>query len=312
LRDELEAAQQARRVGFPVMLKAAGGGGGRGMRVARDARELERGFRTATEEALRAFGNPAIFIERFVERPRHIEFQIVADQHGRVWCLGERECSLQRRHQKVIEEAPSPALDPRRRERLGQQICEAVRATGYATAATFEFLMDEQGELYFMEVNTRIQVEHPVTEAVTGVDLVELQLRTAAGESLDVPEGGRSEVRGHAIECRINAEDPRTFAPWPGLITEYHPPGGAGIRVDSGVFGGWRVPSCYDSLLAKIIAWGADRAQALARMRIALEELVVDGIRTNIPLHRALLLDPDVQAGLISTRTIEELTARGF
>jgi acetyl-CoA carboxylase, biotin carboxylase subunit len=312
LRDGRDAERKANRIGYPVILKAAGGGGGRGMRLVRAASEIGRAFDTATEEALRAFDNPGVYLERFVERPRHIELQMVADSHGGAWSLGERECSLQRRHQKVMEEAPSPVLSEELRRQLGEKLCEAVRATGYTTLGTFEFLMDERGELYFMETNTRIQVEHPVTEAVTGLDLVELQLRAAAGEKLRLPDTRRWRPRGHAIECRINAEDPRTFAPWPGKILEYHPPGGAGVRVDSGVYGGWRVPGHYDSLIAKIIAFGSDRSQAMARMRVALDELIIEGIRTNIPLHQALLRDPDVLAGKMSTRTIEELIRKGF
>jgi len=312
LRDAAEARRRAAEIGYPVMLKAAGGGGGRGMRLVRSSSEIGRAFDTASEEAVRAFDNPGVYLERFIERPRHIELQIVADQHGGAWSLGDRECSLQRRHQKVMEEAPSPVLTDARRAKLGERLCEAVRATGYTTLGTFEFLMDEGGELYFMETNTRIQVEHPVTEAVTGLDLVDLQLRAAAGEKLRLPDTRRWRARGHAIECRINAEDPRTFAPAPGTIREYHPPGGAGIRVDSGVYGGWRVPSHYDSLIAKVIAYGNDRTQALARMRVALEEFIIDGIRTNIPLHKALLRDPDVIAGTTTTRTIEELIRKGI
>jgi acetyl-CoA carboxylase biotin carboxylase subunit len=312
LRDGRDAERKASRIGYPVILKAAGGGGGRGMRLVRAASEIGRAFDTATEEALRAFDNPGVYVERFIERPRHIELQLVADSHGGAWSLGERECSLQRRHQKVMEEAPSTVLSEQQRHDLGEKLCEAVRTTGYTTLGTFEFLMDERGELYFMETNTRIQVEHPVTEAVTGLDLVELQLRAAAGEKLRLPDTRRWRPRGHAVECRINAEDPRTFAPWPGKILEYHPPGGAGVRVDSGVYGGWRVPGHYDSLIAKIIAFGSDRNQAMARMRVALDELIIEGIRTNIPLHQALLRDADVLAGKMSTRTIEELIRKGF
>jgi acetyl-CoA carboxylase, biotin carboxylase subunit len=306
------ALEEAKRIGFPVIIKAAGGGGGRGMRIVRQVEDVESAFYSATTEAERGFSNPDVYLERFVERPKHIEFQVLADMHGGVWTLGERECSLQRRHQKVMEEAPSLAMTDEKRQFIGERIRKAVRDTGYHTVGTLEFLMDESGELYFMEMNTRIQVEHPVTEAVTGVDLVEQQLYAAAGEKVDLPDTRPWRFRGHAIECRVNAEDPRTFAPWPGLITEYHPPGGGGIRVDSGVYGGWRVPSCYDSLIAKVISFGQTRAEAIAKMRVALDELIIGGIRTNIPLHQALLADPDVLKADISTRTIEELVGRGF
>ncbi|MEZ4442527.1 MAG: acetyl-CoA carboxylase biotin carboxylase subunit [Polyangiaceae bacterium] len=306
------AAEEAKRVGLPVIIKASGGGGGRGMRIVRDLSEVPRAFQLATAEAASGFNNPDVYLERFVERPRHIEFQVLADRHGGVWTLGERECSLQRRHQKVIEEAPSPVMTEAKRAEIGERIREAVRATGYHTVGTLEFLMDEHGELFFMEMNTRLQVEHPVTELVTGVDLVEQQLKAAAGEKIDLPDTRPWRFRGHAIECRVNAEDPRSFAPWPGKITEYHPPGGGGIRIDSGVYGGWTVPSCYDSLIAKVISFGSTRAEAIARMRVALDEFIIGGIRTNIPLHQALLADPDIQAGRLSTRTIEELVARGF
>ncbi len=312
LRDAADAVAQATRIGFPVILKASGGGGGRGMRVVREAGEVPRAFETATREAAAGFKNPDIYLERYVEEPRHIELQVLADQHGGVWTLGERECSLQRRHQKVIEESPSPAMDNDKRNALGDVVRRAIRETGYTTLGTLEFLMDERGELYFMEMNTRVQVEHPVTEMVTGIDLVEHQIRVAAGERLTLPDTRPWSFRGHAIECRVNAEDPRTFAPWPGLITEYHPPGGGGVRVDSGVYGGWRVPSHYDALIAKVIAHGATRAEAIAKMRCALDEFIIGGIRTNIPLHQALLRDPEVIAGTMSTRTIERVVARGF
>jgi acetyl-CoA carboxylase biotin carboxylase subunit len=312
LKDGKDATEQAAAIGFPVILKASGGGGGRGMRIVRDVSEVPRAFETASHEAMTGFKNPDVYLERFIEEPRHIEFQILADLHGQVWTLGERECSLQRRHQKVMEESPSPAMDPERRLVMGDVIRRAIAETGYTTLGTLEFLMDERGELYFMEMNTRVQVEHPVTEMVTGVDLVEQQIRAAAGEKLDLPDTRPWSFRGHSIECRINAEDPRTFAPWPGAITEYHPPGGGGVRVDSGVYGGWRVPSNYDALIAKVITHGATRAEAIARMRCALDEFIIGGIRTNLPLHQALLRDPDVIAGRMSTRTIERVVARGF
>jgi acetyl-CoA carboxylase, biotin carboxylase subunit len=312
LRDGRDATEQAKAIGFPVILKASGGGGGRGMRIVRDEAEVARAYETASHEAMTGFKNPDVYLERFIEEPRHIEFQVLADQHGGVWTLGERECSLQRRHQKVMEEAPSPSLSEEARIRLGEVIRRAIHETGYTTLGTLEFLMDERGELYFMEMNTRVQVEHPVTEMVTGVDLVEQQIRVAAGERLTLPDTRPWSFRGHSIECRVNAEDPRTFAPWPGAITEYHPPGGGGVRVDSGVYGGWKVPSCYDALIAKVITHGQTRAEAIAKMRCALDEFIIGGIRTNIPLHQALLRDPDVCAGRMSTRTIERLVAKGF
>ncbi|WP_438020981.1 acetyl-CoA carboxylase biotin carboxylase subunit [Sorangium sp. So ce315] len=312
LKSAADAAEQAERVGYPVILKASGGGGGRGMRIVRHAGEVQRSFEIATQEALTGFKNPDVYLERYVESPRHIEFQVLADQHGGVWTLGERECSLQRRHQKVMEESPSPAMDNEKRARMGDIIRAAILETGYTGLGTLEFLMDERGELYFMEMNTRVQVEHPVTEMVTGVDLVAQQILAAAGERLSLPDTRPWSFRGHAIECRINAEDPRSFVPWPGLITEYHSPGGVGIRVDSGVYGGFRVPSSYDSLVAKVIAHGATRAEAIARLRCALDEFIIGGIRTNIPLHQALLRDPDVIAGNISTHTIERVVSQGF
>ncbi|XXY49821.1 acetyl-CoA carboxylase biotin carboxylase subunit [Sorangium sp. So ce269] len=312
LKSGADAAEQAERVGYPVILKASGGGGGRGMRIVRHAGEVQRSFEIATQEALSGFKNPDVYLERYVEAPRHIEFQVLADQHGGVWTLGERECSLQRRHQKVMEESPSPAMDNEKRARMGDIIRAAILETGYTGLGTLEFLMDERGELYFMEMNTRVQVEHPVTEMVTGVDLVAQQILAAAGERLSLPDTRPWSFRGHAIECRINAEDPRSFVPWPGLITEYHSPGGVGVRVDSGVYGGFRVPSSYDSLVAKVIAHGANRAEAIARLRCALDEFIIGGIRTNIPLHQALLRDPEVIAGNISTHTIERVVSQGF
>jgi acetyl-CoA carboxylase biotin carboxylase subunit len=312
LTDAAHAIAEANRIGFPVIMKASGGGGGRGMRIVREESEVARNFEIASREALAGFKNPDVYLERFIEEPRHIEFQVLADQHGGVWTLGERECSLQRRHQKVIEESPSPVMTEALRSKMGEIIRGAILETGYTTLGTLEFLMDERGELYFMEMNTRVQVEHPVTEMVTGVDLVEQQIRAAAGEKLTLPDTRPWSFRGHAIECRINAEDPRTFAPWPGVITEYHPPGGGGVRVDAGVYGGWRVPAHYDALIAKVITHGPTRADAIARMRAALDELIIGGIRTNKPLHQALLRDPEVLEGRMSTRTIERVVARGF
>jgi acetyl-CoA carboxylase, biotin carboxylase subunit len=312
LKDAADALEKAKAIGFPIIMKASGGGGGRGMRIVRAEAEVARAYETATHEAMTGFKNPDVYLERFVEEPRHIEFQILADHHGSVWTLGERECSLQRRHQKVIEESPSVAMDEEKRSRMGAVIRKAIAETGYTSLGTLEFLMDERGELYFMEMNTRVQVEHPVTEMVTGVDLVEQQIKVAAGEAISLPDTRPWSFRGHAIECRINAEDPRTFAPWPGAITEYHPPGGGGVRVDSGVYGGWRVPSHYDALIAKVITHATTRAEAIAKMRCALDEFIIGGIRTNIPLHQALLRDPEVLEGRMSTRTIERVVARGF
>ena len=305
------AQREARIIGYPVMLKASGGGGGRGMRVVRGDAEMADAFPGAQRESETGFKNPDMYCEKFVERPKHIEFQAFADQHGGVWTLGERECSLQRRHQKVIEEAPSPAMTADKRQEMAEVIRAALRATNYTSLGTLEFLMDEQKNLYFLEMNTRIQVEHPVTEMATGLDLVAMQIRAAAGERIDLPDTRSWSFRGHAIECRINAEDPKTFAPWPGLITEWHPPGGTGVRVDSGVYGGWRVPPDYDSLLAKLIVHAPTRPEAIVRMRRALDEFIVAGIRTNIALHKALLSDQEVIDGTMTTRTVERVTARG-
>jgi len=309
LRDAAHAVSEAERIGFPVILKASGGGGGRGMRIVRTSAEMDGALSSARHEAETGFKNPDVYLEKFVETPKHIEFQVIADKHGGVWTLGERECSLQRRHQKVIEEAPSPAMSAEKRQELGERIRRAVRETGYTSLGTLEFIMDEKQNLYFLEMNTRVQVEHPVTEMVTGLDLVALQIRVAAGEKLELPDTRPWSFRGHAIECRINAEDPVSFAPWPGLITEYYAPGGAGVRVDSGVYGGFRVPSAYDSLLAKLIVHAPTREQALVRMRRALDEFIIGGIRTNIDLHKRLLEDPEVKSGAMTTRTIERLLA---
>ncbi len=302
-----EAIREAKRIGYPVILKASGGGGGRGMRVVRSDAEMPDAFASARREAESGFKNPDVYCEKFVERPRHIEFQAFADNHGNVWTLGERECSLQRRHQKVIEEAPSPAMTPGKRQEMAEVIRKALRETGYTSLGTLEFLMDERQDLYFLEMNTRVQVEHPVTEMVTGLDLVACQIRAAAGEVIDLPDTSPWSFRGHAIECRINAEDPKTFAPWPGLITEWNTPGGAGVRVDSGVYGGWRVPADYDSLLAKLIVHAPTRPEAIIRMRRALDEFIVVGIRTNIDLHKALLADREVTEGTMTTRTVERV-----
>jgi acetyl-CoA carboxylase biotin carboxylase subunit len=310
LRDPAHALAEARRIGYPVIMKASGGGGGRGMRIVRSDEEVESNFVQATREAEAGFKNPDVYLEKFVERPRHIEFQVFADQHGGIWTFGERECSLQRRHQKLVEEAPSPAMSTETRQKMGEVIRRAIKETGYTSLGTLEFIMDEKGELYFLEMNTRVQVEHPVTEMVTGLDLVTLQIRAAAGEKIELPDTRPWSFRGHAIECRVNAEDPVSFAPWPGLITEYSPPGGAGVRVDSGVYGGWKVPADYDSLLAKLIVHAPTRQEALVRMRRALDEFIVAGIRTNIELHKALMNDDEVVRGEMTTRTVERVASR--
>ena len=301
------AESEAKRVGLPVMMKARGGGGGRGMRIVRKLSEVRRAFESCTAEAMASFKNPELYLERFVERPRHIEFQALADDHGQVWTMGERECSLQRRNQKLVEESPSRAMSEKLRSEMGERIRKAIRETGYTSLGTLEFLMDEDKSLYFMEMNTRVQVEHPVTELVTGVDLVVEQLRVAAGEKLELPDTRPWKFRGHALECRIMAEDPETFAPWPGLITEYHPPGGGGVRVDSGIYGGWTVPQHYDSLLAKVIVHVPTREQAIVRMDRALDEFIIGGIRTNIDFHKRLLADPEVREGRMTTRTVERI-----
>ena len=298
------ARREAERVGFPVILKASGGGGGRGMKIVRALGDIENAFYAAQSEAMAGFRNPDVYLERFIEHPRHVEFQVVADQHGNAVCLGERDCSLQRRHQKVLEEAPSPSITPALRDRLAELVTVAVRETGYTSLGTLEFLLDEGGEAYFMEMNTRVQVEHPVTEMVTGLDLVAEQILIAGGARLRV-QAHRVAPRGHSIECRINAEDPVTFAPSPGRVTEYLPPGGLGVRVDSGIYAGWTVPPHYDSLLAKVIVHATDRAGAIARMRRALDEFVIEGIKTNIPLHRRILDHPKFQRGEVSSRFIE-------
>ncbi len=307
LADEHEAVAKAKEIGFPVILKASAGGGGRGMKIVRSDEELVRVFPQAKAEAIAGFKNGDLYLERYVEEPRHIEFQVLCDpDHDIQMVLGERECSIQRRHQKVVEEAPSVAVSDELRMDMARTISRAMKETGYRSAGTLEFLLDERGNLYFMEMNTRIQVEHPVTELVTGIDLVAEQIRVAAGLRPLYPTAPVS-PRGHAIECRINAEDPRTFAPWPGLITEYHPPGGPGVRVDGGIFTGWRVPGDYDSLLVKLLTYGRTRDEAIVRMQRALAETVLDGIRTNIPLHQAIMADPDFRAGRLSTRFLERL-----
>ncbi len=301
-----DAVKKAEALGFPVLLKASGGGGGRGMQVLRSAEEIAASFETARAECLAAFGSDALYFERFLERPRHIEFQILADKHGNVQVLGERECSIQRRHQKVLEEAPSVAISEEQRMDTSATIRRAMTEAGYLSAGTLEFLLDERGELTFLEMNPRIQVEHPVTELIMGVDLVAEQIRIAEGEELKVPDPPLA-PRGHAIECRINAEDPDTFAPWPGIIDELHMAGGTGVRVDSGVYGGGRVPPHYDPLVAKLVVHAPTRAQAIAKMRRALSETIIGGIRTNIPLHQRILEHPAFEQGRVSTRFLDDL-----
>jgi acetyl-CoA carboxylase biotin carboxylase subunit len=312
-RESLTDARAARvladQLGYPVILKAAAGGGGRGMRIVRAGEELEGQLATAGQEASKAFGDGSIYLEKYLVQPRHIEFQVLADGHGRVVHLGERECSIQRRHQKLIEEAPSPALTAELRSAMGEAAVRLSASVGYENAGTIEFLLDEDGRFYFMEMNTRIQVEHPVTEMVSGVDLVKWQIRIASGEPLTLPVG-EFVPNGHAIECRINAEDPERFTPSPGRIDVYHPPGGPGIRVDTHAYEHYRIPPHYDSLVAKLIAWGEDRAEAIARMQRALDFFVVEGIKTTIPLHQRIMVDRDFRAGKLSTRFMERFLAK--
>jgi acetyl-CoA carboxylase biotin carboxylase subunit len=305
--DPKEIVKVARKVGYPVIIKAAGGGGGRGMRVVHTEAALLNAVNMTRSEAQAAFGNPVVYLEKYLENPRHIEFQVLADGHKNAVHLFERDCSLQRRHQKVLEEAPAPELPAKLRDKIGERCVEACRKIGYRGAGTFEFLY-EDGEFYFIEMNTRIQVEHPVTEMITGVDLVQEQIYVASGQKLRVRQKDL-QVRGHAIECRINAEDPYRFTPSPGKITSYHPPGGPGIRVDSHVYQGYSVPPYYDSMVGKLIAYGASREQAIARMKIALSEMVVEGIQTNIPLHRDLLNDTRVLRGGVSIHYLEQKLA---
>ncbi len=307
LADADDAVRKANEIGYPVILKASAGGGGRGMKIVRDAATLRRVFPQAQAEAVAGFKCGDLYLERYVEEPRHIEFQVLCDGEGRAMVLGERECSIQRRHQKLVEEAPSVAVTQELRRDMTVTIERAMRESGYRSAGTLEFLLDERGNLYFMEMNTRIQVEHPVTEIVTGVDLVEEQIRIASGEGISIPPDRELTLTGHALECRINAEDPESFAPWPGLITEYAPAGGAGVRVDGGVYGGWRVPGNYDSLLVKLITFGKSRPQAINRMERALSETLIGGIRTNVPLHMRIVTHPDFRDGRLSTRFLERI-----
>jgi len=304
-----QALQLAREIGFPVILKASSGGGGRGMRLAWDGDELQRSYDTAWNEAERAFGDPTLYLEKYLERPRHIEFQILADSQGRVVHLGERECSIQRRHQKIIEEAPSVALDAELRAEMGKAALATTRAARYENAGTVEFLLAEDGGFYFMEMNTRVQVEHPVTELVTGIDIVKEQLRIAAGEEMSIPKRRQIRPKGHAIEFRINAEHPDTFAPSPGHITELAISGGLGVRMDTHIYAGYTVPPYYDSLVAKLLVHGRDRDEAIIRGRRALEMLHIEGIKTSIPLHLRILDNEEFQAGNIDTHFMERFLA---
>lgn len=308
LTDAAEAKRLARDIGYPVLIKAASGGGGRGMKVVPDEDQMETLMAQAGAEAKAAFGDATVYMEKYLGNPRHIEFQIFGDGNGQAIHLGERDCSLQRRHQKVLEEAPSPVISAEERERMGGIVAKAMADMGYRGAGTIEFLW-EDGQFYFIEMNTRLQVEHPVTEAITGLDLVREQIRIAEGHPLTLRQEDVV-FRGHAIECRINAEDPRTFAPSPGLVQLYHAPGGMNVRVDSGLYAGYRVPPYYDSMIAKLIVYGTTRQGALRRLRRALEEFVVEGVKTTIPLHQALLDDADFQEGRYTIKWLEEWLAR--
>ena len=309
---ELETAKDAlataKKIGYPVLIKAASGGGGRGMKVARSESELEQAYSTARAEAKAAFGDDAVYMEKYLDKPRHIEIQVMCDSHGNVAHLGERDCSLQRRHQKVLEESPSPALNDRDREKIGGIVSAAMKKLGYLGVGTVEFLY-EDGEFYFIEMNTRLQVEHPVTEMITGIDIVREQIRIAAGLPM---ENMQEDIvfQGHAIECRINAEDPVTFSPTPGKITEYHPPGGLDVRVDSALYAGYSVPPYYDSLIAKLVVHGKTRNACLMRLRRALEEFVVGGVSTTIPLHARLIQNPDFIDGVYHIHWLEEFLAK--
>jgi acetyl-CoA carboxylase biotin carboxylase subunit len=304
-----EALDWAKKVGYPVILKAKAGGGGRGMRIVRAPEELHNLFHAAYSEAANAFGNGELYMEKFVENPRHIEFQMLADEHGDVRTLFERECSIQRRHQKLIEEAPSLQVTPKMREEIGRTLCHCLREIGYQNAGTVEFLMDEKGQLHFIEMNTRIQVEHPITEAITGVDMVKAQLLIASGERLEAILPRKLEIRGHAIECRINAEHPEKFTPSAGKITAFNVPGGNGVRVDTALYAEGIVPPYYDSLIAKLIVHGVDRAEAIAKMERALSQFIVLGIETSISLHQAIFADPAFRAGQFDTSFMEQFLA---
>jgi len=308
---EDEAVDWARQVGFPVIVKASAGGGGRGMRIVRNEEELPGLFKVAQAEAAGAFGNGDLYMEKYVEHPRHIEFQVLADEHGNVVSLGERECSIQRRHQKLLEESPSTKVTPELRERIGGILCKSLSDIGYTNAGTIEFLMDQDGNLHFIEMNTRIQVEHPVTEMVTDVDLVKSQIMIAAGAKMSEVLLGPVVHRGHSIECRINAEHPEKFTPSAGKITAFHEPGGTGVRVDTAAYAEGVIPPYYDSLIAKLVVRGKDRNEAISRMARALEMFIIEGIYTTIPLHRRILADADFRAGKIDTGFIERFLAKG-
>ncbi len=302
-----EALDVAGEIGYPVILKASAGGGGRGMRVVNQASDLAALYAQAQQEAAAAFGAPDVYLEKFIQAPRHIEFQVLADEHGSVEILPERECSIQRRHQKLVEESPSPAMNVQLRNQMSAVLRKAMAAAGYTNAGTVEFLMDEHGQLYFIEVNARVQVEHPVTEFVTGIDIVKAQIRIAQGERLATILRSPVELRGHAIECRINAENPETFAPSAGRITGFHVPGGMGVRVDTWAYADCVIPPFYDSLVAKLIAHGNDRQEAIRRMNRALDMFIIEGIYTSIPLHRRILAHTDFQAGRLDTNFISRL-----
>jgi acetyl-CoA carboxylase biotin carboxylase subunit len=310
IKTEQEALATAETIGYPVILKASAGGGGRGMRVVNTPDELPNLLVQAQQEAGAAFGCADIYLEKFIRAPRHIEFQVLADQHGNVEILGERECSIQRRHQKLLEESPSSALTPEVRCRISEKLREAMREVGYSNAGTVEFLMDESGSLYFIEVNARIQVEHPVTEMVTGIDLVKSQILIAAGETLPAILGAPITLHGHAMECRINAENPETFTPSPGRITGLNLPGGIGVRVDTAAYSDCVIPPYYDSLVAKLIVHGRDRMEAIERMKRALDMFIVEGIHTSIPLHKRILADADFQAGKFDTNFVQRFMPR--
>jgi acetyl-CoA carboxylase biotin carboxylase subunit len=307
-----EAREWATKIGYPVIVKASAGGGGRGMRVIRNESELEGSFNAAQSEAAAAFGNGNLYMEKFIERPRHIEFQVLGDSHGHVISLGERECSIQRRHQKLLEESPSTRVSQQMRTDIGKKLEQSLSEIGYVNAGTVEFLMDEDGSLHFIEMNTRIQVEHPVTEMVTSIDLVKSQILLATGAKMSdiIPKLDRTGQRGHAIECRINAEHPEKFTPSAGKIKTFHIPGGLGVRVDTAAYAEGVIPPYYDSLIAKLISFGKDRAEAIMRMQRALEMFIVEGIHTTIPLHRQILADAEFRAGDIDTKYVERLLAR--
>ncbi len=302
-----EVKRVAKKIGYPVLVKATAGGGGRGMKVAQTADDIEVAWQTARTEAKAAFGNDSVYLEKYLQKPRHIEIQVVADSHGNVVHLGERDCSLQRRHQKIFEESPSPALDAKQRDAIGKTVCAAIKKLGYLGVGTIEFLY-ENGEFYFIEMNTRLQVEHPVTEMVTGVDLVREQIMIAAGEEISFSQKDVV-FEGHAIECRINAENPETFAPCPGLITDFHAPGGLGVRLDSAVYSGYRVPPHYDSLIGKLIVHSPTRHDALMRMKRAIGEMVVNGVETTLPLHMRLVENADILAGDYDIHWLEHFLA---